>query len=59
MNFEYMVILLNSADKMVNQRTFSICKYLLIPTKYPPILVSLPLKIPMLLLWNYCETIAI
>ena len=50
--FLFVGIILNSADNMVYWTTFLICKSLCIPMKYPAILVSFPLNIPIYLLWN-------
>ena len=48
-------ILKSYADYIVAWRTFCIRKYLCIPIKYPAILVSFTLNIPMFLLWEYWD----
>ena len=49
-------VIIRNTDELirdiVNWRTFCICNYFYIPMKYPAILVSFPLNIPMFILWN-------
>ena len=50
-----MFVLLNCAEDIMARITFIMCKSLSMPINFPEIMVSLPLKSEMFLLWNSCD----